>query len=471
MIINNKFKIFINILCGFLGLTLIINNARGILNNCFHATDFGIYQQAIYEIANFNGLNPYLTIRNINIFNDHFDPVIIFAVPFVWITNYHPLSLIFFELLVFSLFLFLVLKLNPYKKYNTEILLMLLTTKAFLTGLNYPIHPSTWSIIPIFLMGHYYSKNSHRGFILSAFALCFFREVFPLTLIFMSLGFFKQKKYRYFIGIFFPACFLAFMIYFFRPMFMGPVVSYGGMVLKQLFNHPIETILNIKLMPIIKVSYPFIIPFYFIIKKDKREIFANPLFLLWLPLMGLHILTNKVHSQYGAFLFAPLWTILIFSPYFKDFLENKKAVVLTMILFIASSLGTYTKDFKLAYLGQSKKCILSKEKTQAMNKLIGQINMISEEQTVLATGGIIPLILKPKMKVFQAGLFSRRLAYYDYLLFEKNGSGDIFPFSNLDIKKTINECQYDIIENNDFYFLAKGPIPAPCLKPLWEAWP
>lgn len=466
-----KINIFLKALCGFLGATLLINNIRGILNNCFHATDFGIYQQAIYEIANFTSLNPYLTVRNINIFNDHFDPVIFFAVPFVWIFNYHPLSLIFFEYLVFILFLYLFLKLNPYKENNHTILLMLLTTKAFLTGLNYPIHPSTWSIIPIFLMGYYYSKNSHRGFILSAFALCFFREVFPLALIFMSLGFFKQKKFRYFIGIFFPACFLAFMIYFFRPMFMGPVVGYGGMVIKQLFNHPIETILNINFIPIFKVSYPFIIPFYFIIKKEKKELFTNPLFLLWLPLIGLHILTNKVHSQYGAFLYAPLWTILIFSPNFKYFIENKTAVILTIILFIASSLGTYTKNFKLAYLGQSKKCNLSKEKTKAMNKLNSQINTINEEQTILATGGIIPLILKPKMKIFQAGLFSKRLAFYDYLLLEKNGSGDTFPFSSLDINKTINECKYDIIENNNFYFLAKGPIPAPCLKPLWEAWP
>jgi hypothetical protein len=466
-----KTQFILKSLCAFFGLTLLLNNIRGILYNCFHATDFGIYQQAIYELAQMKSLNPYLSVRNIQIFNDHFDPVIFFAIPFVWIFDYHPASLIIFEYGIFVLFLLIVLKLNQYKGFAIEILFMLLTTKAFLTGLLYPIHPSTWSIIPIFLMGYYYSKNHDRGFILSAFALCFFREVFPLALIFMSFILYTQKKYKLFIGIFFPSVFMAFMIYLFRPMFMGPTVSYGGLILKQLFHQPLATLLQIDLLPFLKISYPFFIPLYFILKTDKKSFLTHPLFFFWLPLIGLHLLTNKVHSQYGPFLMIPIWSLILFHPSLKSFFQNKKALYFTMALFLASSLGNYTKSFKLAYLGKSKKCIISDDKTEKTRELKSALKVISPEKSILATGGIIPTVLKPNMNILQAGLFSKRLSKYDYLLLEKNGSGDTFPYNKTDIEKTINKCEYNIILNNNYYFLAKGPILSPCLQPLWDAWP
>ena len=41
---------------------ILSHNIIGALNNCIHAVDFSIYQQAIYEIAAGTSLNPYLTV-------------------------------------------------------------------------------------------------------------------------------------------------------------------------------------------------------------------------------------------------------------------------------------------------------------------------------------------------------------------------------------------------------------------------
>lgn len=459
------------IICGILTFSLLWHNISGIIHNCFHATDFGIYQQAIYEIADFKSFNPFLTIRNVHIFNDHFDPVIYLAIPFTWISNFHPVGLILFELLIFAFFIFLIYRLTPYKKYFPVLFLLLLTTKAYLSGILYPIHPSAWSVIPIFLMAYYHHKGNNRGFILSVLALCFFREVFPLAIIFMSLSFYRQKNYRLFLGSLILGLFFSYFIYFIRPILFGPTVDYGGMVLKEMINDPLKILGQINLLPPLKILYPFFIPMYFVIRDEGKRFFFKPLFLFWLPLFALHFLTNKVHTQYGPFLIAPLWGLMLFSSGFESFLNNKKAMTVTILLFLASSMGTYTKTFKMVFLAKSKKCIISKEKRQATATLKKFIHDIPPEKTILATGGVIPTILKPGMKIYQAGLFSKRLSSYDYLLLEKNGSGDIFPYNKSDIEKTINHCPYMEIIHNKFYFLAKGPIPYPCLQPLWDAWP
>lgn len=457
--------------CLILFVTLVAHNIVGILHNCFHATDFGIYQQAIYEIAQFGNLNPFLTIRNINIFNDHFDPVIFLAVPFVWIFQYHAISLILFELFVLAFFLYLVWKYNPHKEYFAPILFMLLTTKAILSGILYPIHPSTWSMVPLFLIGLALARKNNHLLILSVIGLCLFREAFPLAIIFMSLSFLIQRDHKTFASILSIGVFFTILVYFLRPLLLGPTVNYGGAILTGLMTDPLNTLKHIDPVPALKIFYPFVIPFYFLIKDQGKRLFLHPLFAFWLPLIGLHFLNSKVHAQYGPFLIVPLWAILIFHPVFIQFLKNKKALIITMILFAASSSGTYTKSIKLAFFGESKKCEISPQKREATKEILASLKNMKEGKTIIATGGVVPTIMKPGMRIYQAGLFSQRLNNYDYLLLERNNSGDLYPFNPTDIENTIKNCSYKTIIKNDHYFLAEGPIPYSCLTPLWEVWP
>ena len=71
-----KVKYLLPVICILFSGLIIFVNIKGILLNCFHATDFGIYQQAIYDIAYNLDPNPFVSVRNIKIFNDHFDPII-----------------------------------------------------------------------------------------------------------------------------------------------------------------------------------------------------------------------------------------------------------------------------------------------------------------------------------------------------------------------------------------------------------
>lgn len=56
-----------------------IENWQRLRYACMHAIDFSIYQQAMYDFFAQKTLNPWLTIRNIAFFNDHFDPIVLLA--------------------------------------------------------------------------------------------------------------------------------------------------------------------------------------------------------------------------------------------------------------------------------------------------------------------------------------------------------------------------------------------------------
>ena len=62
------------LLISFLALVLFAN-LQGLSYNCFNAVDFSIYLQTIYEIT-IGNFNPYITVRALRFFTDHFDPII-----------------------------------------------------------------------------------------------------------------------------------------------------------------------------------------------------------------------------------------------------------------------------------------------------------------------------------------------------------------------------------------------------------
>ena len=149
-------------------ISLLIIGLLGILSalilklnsNCFHATDFGIYQEAIYKIAQLGDFNPYLYTRKVNIFNDHFDPIILLAAGFIKIFGQKGSNLIIFEYLFFlGIFAYIFSIKNLRLEQKLYFSFCILFTKGLLSGLNFPIHPTTWSMFPCFLLPFLIKRN------------------------------------------------------------------------------------------------------------------------------------------------------------------------------------------------------------------------------------------------------------------------------------------------------------------------
>jgi hypothetical protein len=230
-----------------LGLVLLIllSNIKGILFNCFHAYDFGIYQQGIFNIAAGESLNPFISVRGLNTFNDHFMPVLFLAVPFVWLFNFSPISLIFFEWLWFAILLFLIWK--NYSKKNKSIALysiaLAVFSKGILTGLEFPIHPGTWSMPIWFLLIKNIRNNNEKNiFVLSIF-LCMFREAYPFGTLLLGLYYLTIKRWKLGLSLtIFSSLYLWFVLSL-RKSFLGETADYGGKIVKGRFTSPVDYVI------------------------------------------------------------------------------------------------------------------------------------------------------------------------------------------------------------------------------------
>ena len=434
-------------------------NIKGILLNCFHATDFGIYQQAIYEIASTFDPNPYLTVRNIKIFNDHFDPIIYLAVPFVWLTNYSPVTLILFELLWFFGVFFYVYKKSETSAQWLLYSLFIILSKGVMTGFGFPIHPTTWSMLPAFILGVKIIEDDEKWIIFLALSLLLFKEAFAFGIIGLSGYYLLRKRLKLFFILFFPALLNVVFVYFLRPVFMGEISSYAGMVLGGGIPAIANKLLSVDYKAFFKVFYPFFIPLFIIFRQKikHRDWFSRELGVLFyiIPLFLIHWLTNSIHFQYGLLMVSPLLALVLFSSESSLWIKNKKILSFSLFLFFLSSMGTHTKNFKSAFASKNKSCTFSKDRISAIN----QVNEILKDETgpIMATGGAIPSLMRPGMKVYQARLFREKLESYDWMLIEKPGTGNHYPFVKEQIIEAVNKCANEnkIVDNKWFLLLKK----------------
>ena len=469
-------------------LLLIIcqHNIVAVLNNCLESYDYGLYWQAALKIAKNFELNPLVTIRGLNIFNDHFMPVIYLTAPFIWLTGFHHMGLVLFELTVLFLSLILIFKKTKHLGMKEALLasILLLLTKGVLTGLIFPVHPGVWSIPIWLLLTHQLYAKNDRNVILLASSLFLFRESFPFCLIGLAIYFILNKSIKKSAILFLISIIQIILIYKIRPILIGPTYDYGGHFLSNLITAPIEYITksfyNLDIKAPLKLFYPFIIPLVFIIKneiKNKKEILTHPLTAITLtlgPLILLHFLANKFHYQYGTPITVPFLGLIIFSPSLKKMISNKRIIIFTFLFFLTSASSTYTKFFKLGFLLNTNKCKISSKRRAASNDLKEKIKLIPQEKWLFSTKRIVPTIMNEKLNVsVPYYVFSTYKEIYDYLLIEKNFNGDIDSvYSEEKFQKILHACQKQvrstILNNNHFYF-AKGKFDKFCYSQMyWE---
>lgn len=459
----------------------LLYNIKRLLNNCIHAIDFSLYQQAIYGFTT-GDLNPYLTVRSINIFNDHFEPALFFAVPFAFLSNFNPASLLFFEWLWFAatfLSFYLV------RKNTTNVfyaILMIILCKGALSAIEYPIHPETWTILPIFWAIYFIYRNNFKAIILLSIFLCFFKEMFPFCIISLSSFYLLNRDLKKFGILLFTGILLTFIIFFIRPYFIGPIHGHGNSLLYGLLLNPIATIWGqIKTfywLSFLKYYSPFFIPIVLLILKSRpiklKSILNSPvlaIFLFLFPIMLIFFLSGQLTSHHHAIaLSIGIVGAIVFHPQFDKL--PAKGLTLAMIFFILSS-GSYYRDvFKSVVLNieSTKKCTYGAHKKKNMDKLKKTLSSIRQEATILSTGGIVPQIMKPALDIYILRCFSdrRKRNRFKYLLLELNKSGDTFPIASQKVKSIYKKClpyaKEIVLKNSDFVLL-NGIFDRNCLGP------
>ncbi|MDD0852553.1 hypothetical protein HBN50_05555 [Halobacteriovorax sp. GB3] len=437
---------------------------KALWHNCIHATDFSIYQEAIYDIAHLKDFNPFITMRDTKIFNDHFDPIIFLAAPFVALFNYQAESLIMFEFLwLIGIVLFFWMKSDLKTEQKLTGIFCIFLTKGLLSGLFFPIHPSTWAMFPCFTLTYSIYKNKKTGILLSVLALFAFKESFAFGTLILGIWYLIKRDYKFSSIIVFLS--LASLVFSFklRAIILGPTVSYGSNLLSSYIDNPVESFTSlIKEFPykdFIKVLAPFVLPIGFYLKKSKQglkdPVYGTLFFIA--PLLAIFILKKSIHYQYGAQIVAPLLALILFAPIEKNVFATKKFPFFIALIFFLTGMGRMTKAFNLVFLDKSKTCEVSETKSKELIK-IKEIIKHGEYKKIVATGSTIPTILIPGKEFYQLGVYSSRSYYYDLIIIQKRG-GKIFPYNNDIHKQAANDClkNSDLIMNTDFFFVAENP--------------
>ncbi len=469
-------KKFIVIILVFFSLLPLIHNSIALFYNCLNVYDFGIYQQAIYEIANWNNLNPYLTLRNIFVFFEHFDPIIFLATPFIWISNFNPISLIIIEWVCFLfLLIFTLIKLTPTKELKEILfaLFVIIFSRSILSGMNYPIHPTTWAIVPLFLIIYFHYNFKHTASVISSIALVFFNETFAFGLVTFSFSFLLQKKYRHFLALFFISTFFVLFELKLRKLWLGNTFQYGNAFLANFLSAPIEFFKAFDYKSFFKVFIPYIIPIVFLIRSEikihkfyQTRFFGVILFLL--PLLAIHFIINRFYFHHANKFGVVLSAALIFGEAYKSMRNKKVYLYATIILFVATSSSIITNQLKFITGNRNNKCSISNEKIKITNDIkLYFLKQDLDSIKIWSTGGIAINILRPSMKIYH-GLNYAPQEMYTHLILERNNTGNAWPLSAEEVEKIIQKCSpYAIseIKNDSFFYLAEGKFPQSCVMP------
>lgn len=453
----------------------VITNLKYSYDMFVHAIDFSIYQQAFYEIAAGNSFNPYLTIRDIKILNDHIDPIIYLCALWIKVFGESVSGLMVYEWLWFFLGGISLYRISLTERFSYKgslfVLFLYVFSRGALQGVEFPIHTTTWSILPCIWTSYYLIKGDEKRFLFWFVFLCTFREIYYFCLFGLSVYFFLNKSFKksfsYFLGFLFLAVFLIKI----RPLLFGPTIDYGG--------NTKDLILKFKIMEIFKrmvsMSYPwqifapafFLVPLSYIKSENKKE-FKDRLFkvlLFILPGIGIHLIVGRMVHHHAIPFVMPMYVFLAFQKW--DFLWKLKKIKIGLlcIFVILCASSRYTRMFKYIFNGQNITKINFSERRESFKKVKRVLEGIPLDSTIKATGSVIPFILTAGMQVYTIAAYSKKLESYDYLLMERNRQLIPYPLSHEQMQAIENRCANEaseILYEDFYYILMKGPIRQGC---------
>ena len=478
-----KLRSFYFALIGILATLPLLYNFRRLYYHCVNFGDFGFYQQGMYEIGAGISYNPYITTRNLNILSDHFDPIIWLGAGWVKLFGYTSYNLAMLEWLFYIFtFVFVFIALKPKRVLSNRVLLsftFLVFSRGILSGLTFPIHPTTWSILPLTVLIYFICRKSKLGVALSLITLQFFKEIFPIMGLGLAFFYLISRQIKFFFITLSISVGQLLFFFLVRPIFFKDPVPYNGGFISRLIDDHLFYVFN----QLISFDYPWkqVLPYlilYFITvgvnHRSFRSFFKSSelaVFCYMTPVVGLHILSGLVYHQHYVVLVVPFIALFIFGGALEKVASNKKLIAIAVIPVLWTSLSSHTKIIKglLPWKTKYGHCTINESKASDSKALYSVIGSIPKEEPILVTGGIVVPLLEPSRKIYPILRSVQKLETYRYIALEKNGNGDIYPLSQNEVLAIEARCRKDATKihlDNPNYLVMEGVFTDECVG-LW----
>jgi len=431
---------------------------------CLHNLDLGIFAQALHLMSR-GELNPWLSVHNVRAMSDHFEPILPLLSPAAARVDPRYALILMESAFVLAGCVPVLLMLRA-RLLTRGLALACIAAVFFNRGvvyaLRFPVHPSTWSGLPLGLFCFFLLRRSRTGMVASLLFLLAFREEFAWVGLMAGSWFLWRERDRP-LGWALLLLSLSWAAFAFvlRPLLWGDTILYGTALLGRALLSPLQT-----LAPYVTRTDSWariadiLLPLLPLAVWLRREGVPPNCVVLWaiLPVLAIRFLGNAWWHHHAAPVFTGL--LFVFLPS-RPGLRPPRWVVLAMgILLLATNGGTLRKAF-YAYSGipHQQKCLPSADRIAAIEA--GRSFLIRHpEGRALVQGNILPgLVRRPE--VYQlAGTHPPGLHEFRYVFVEKPPSGDPYPLSYQRVAELVElwrgQPGSHVVQDDPHVFLAEG---------------
>jgi hypothetical protein len=455
----------------------LLRNYIAMQSGCFHALDLGIYQQAVMDLAYSNSWNPENTIRGIRIFADHFDPIILVAALVQRLAGPQPWVLLLVEFGFYWAGGWIIWVATRDKKFQWKIILLMLWffNEGISVALRYPVHPTTWSCLPILLLVRAFKKEDQISSLVLMNILCLFKEYFPFGMLMYGIyaGFFR-RNYKMSALILLNAGIWIGFDFFLRQRIFPEAVGYGGKLLAGIDQNPFVYLVNafvkFEWKASLLATFPILMLLIPSIYYEQKKWWLLGAFFYFLPIFAIQFLFGTIRFQYGGPIFAALVSGVVWSDGNWITFSGRKPLWVACWVMMIYAAGDSILRAAEVWVPSEVHCRFSLAKWDEFEALQKYILQLPPDSKLLATGGMVPVILRPNQKVYQLNGFSKIQSSYDVLILGRNHSSDLYLTGKERVEKVIQSCRpfaTHVVFDSDRVFVALGKFDKTCLAPYF----
>ena len=421
----------------------------------YHNYDLGIFAQALHAIQ-LENLNPFIPALNIQLFCDHFDPILILVSPFGKVLEPAYAALLVEHLLILLIPLPVVLAYRHNQNATPFVcfaITYLLFNRGIMSAIAFPVHPTTWASFFIVCIGVCVNKRKWGWVLLASILLMACKEEFPFVILMIGIGLTCQKHFKIGVSLIALASFWILVAFGIRPWLLDNTHGYASRVLFPLFQAPVTTILerlrNIgEARRLLQCVLPLIPAAYWILKQRSQPNWIMVIAVV--PLLAIRFLDGAWNFHYLAPV-APLLLLATWRPNVVSTFPWPYAAIGITIAALAA-FGPVSKAVTV-YTDVSD---LSSDRLSSIDE--ARLHLLRNTNgAALVEGNLSPLLAR-RDNVFQIGGVQPNQSYR-FFLAEKPPKGDPWPLLHSDIDRRINEWRSNVkvcvLKDNAHIFFAE----------------
>ena len=436
--------------------------------HCYTYYDLGIYAQALARLQ-WHDLNPWISGRQLRIFSDHFDPILLLAWPLRGLLGPTVAGLCA-EVLALLFALVPLVGLWRRGLLDSRALLwaacMLLFGIGTTTAFHFPFHPTTWAVAPCMLLMVALARGPGHGRSVCVALLLLFacKEEFPFVGCALGALLWAQRRRRLGGAVVALSMAWLFGVFVLRPWLWGAGHNYAAHTLQGLQEAPwdyvAQRLFKRKMWSRIGSLCVVFVPVAVWLRRERIAV-QGGLLAMWAPTVALRFLWMGWHHHYNAVLGAAAVGALLPS------LIGRRLPrwVLLSTLALLVSVNSNTLRFAAEMLTRHSThfapwCPGTPERLESIAAGVAFLSTHTEGRALLGQNLAPALANRPEIYMLE-GPQPASMRPYDYVFVEHPPHGA--PYPPWDRTRVLVDgwrAEGEVLLDNDHVFLARGHFQA-----------